>query len=539
MPRLRLQNGHIVDGSGRSIFQADIAIKDRQIIDVSRSLKEPKEETIDVQGLIVSPGFIDMHSHSDLTLLKNPKAESKIRQGVTTEVVGNCGMSMAPVENDNKAELTKYVSSLLGVEDVPVDWESFGEYLSFMENSGSAVNVVPLVGHGTIRIAVMGFDDRTPTSGEMEKMKVLVENSMRDGAFGMSSGLIYPPGCFAETQELIELCRVVSSLNGLYYTHIRGEGETLLDALGEAIEIGRQSQVSVQISHHKASGRPFWGLVQTTLKMIEKARKDGLDITCDQYPYTASWTKLTATLPNWVKAGGIHSLIEQLKDETTRNRLKREIKEGLPGWSNHVKACGWDGIMISQAKYDTTLEGKTIAQIAKERATDPYEVLFDILIKEEAAVRAIYFTMSEDDVIAVMRHPNTLIGSDGIALAPHGDLGRGKPHPRFYGTFPRVIGRYVREKKILSLEESISKMTSLPARKLGLVDRGRIAPGAKADLVVFDYEKIIDKATYQDPHRFPEGIEHVLVNGDFVVRDGEQNDELPGRILRKNIREER
>ena len=535
MSSLRLQNGYIVDGTGQPQFQGDITIRDYQILEVSKTLKEPVEETIDISGLIVSPGFIDMHSHSDLTLLKNPKAESKVRQGVTTEVVGNCGMSMAPVEDSTKADLSKYVSSLLGVEDLPITWRSLGDYLSCVESSGSAVNVVPLVGHGTVRIAVMGFDDRTPSQGELEGMKGLVRESMKDGAFGMSSGLIYPPGCFAKTQELIELCKVVSSLNGIYYTHIRGEGETLLDALKEALEIGRDAQVSVQISHHKASGKPFWGLVQKTLKMIEEANSEGLDVMCDQYPYTASWTKLTATLPNWVKAGGVSVLVERLRDEEVRNRLRKEIEEGLPGWSNHVKGCGWDKIMISQVKYDTALEGKTIAQIAKERAADPFTVLFDILVTEEAAVRAVYFTMSEDDVINVMKHPRTVIGSDGIAVAPHGDLGKGKPHPRFYGTFPRLIGRYVREKKVLSLEEAVSKMTSLSARKLRLADRGQIKAGAKADLVVFDYRKIIDKATYQDPHQFPEGIMHVLVNGKFVVRDGEQTDELPGRILRKAV----
>jgi len=535
MSSLGLRNGHIVDGTGQPRFQGDIAIRGHQISKVSKTLEEPAEETIDISGLIVSPGFIDMHSHSDLTLLKNPKAESKIRQGVTTEVVGNCGMSMAPVEESTKPELSKYVSSLLGVEDLPITWRSFSDYLSCVKRSGSAVNVVPLVGHGTVRIAVMGFDDRSPSQGELDGMKGLVRESLEGGAFGMSSGLIYPPGCFAKTRELIELCKVVSSLNGIYCSHIRGEGETLLDALKEALEIGKEAQVSVQISHHKASGKPFWGLVQTTLKIIEEAYSDGLDVMCDQYPYTASWTKLTSTLPNWVKAGGVSALVERLRDESVRNRLRKEIEEGLPGWSNHVKGCGWDGIMISQAKYDTALEGKTIAQIAKERAADPFDVLFDILVTEEAAVRAVYFTMSEDDVIRVMRYPRTVIGSDGIAVAPQGDLGKGKPHPRFYGTFPRLIGRYVREKKVLSLEEAVSKMTSLSARKLGLVDRGQIKAGAEADLVVFDYRRIIDKATYQDPHRFPEGIIHVLVNGKFVVRDGEQTDELPGRILRKTV----
>jgi N-acyl-D-amino-acid deacylase len=517
------------------MFKGSVQVEGDQIFEVTRSRTESRGEEIDVSGLFVCPGFIDMHSHSDLTLLKNPNAESKIHQGVTAEVVGNCGMSMAPIEEENKAELVKYVTSLLGVEDLHLTWRNFDEYLSCIEESGSAVNVIPLVGHGTIRIAVMGFDDRAPSSKELERMKTMIKESMRAGAFGMSSGLIYPPGCFADIEELVELCKPVSTLKGIYSTHIRGEGETLVSAVKEAIETGRRAKISVEISHHKAAGRQFWGQVKTTLKMIDQARQEGIDVSCDQYPYPAAWTKLSAVLPDWVKVGGVDSLVERLKDADVRKRLTKEIEEGIPGWSNHVKACGWDGIMISQAKYDTSLEGKTVAQIARDRAKNPYDVLFDILVEEETAVRAIYFMMSEDDVITVMKHPNTMIGTDGIALTPHGELGRGKPHPRFYGTFPRLLGRYVREKGVLSIEEAVRKMTSLPAEKLGLDSRGRIEPGNNADLVVFNYDKIIDKATYQAPHQFPQGIVHVIVNGEFVIRDGKGTGHLPGQVLRKTV----
>ncbi len=535
MSTLTLKNGNIVDGTGRSAFQGNVRIEDHRIVKVSKSPVEPIGDAIDLTGLVVCPGFIDMHSHSDLTLLKNPNAESKIRQGITTEVVGNCGMSMAPVEDSTRSELVSYVCSLLSVEDLEIPWKSFGDYLSCLESSGTAVNVVPLVGHGTLRIAVMGFDDRVPSKDQLDRMNALVRESMEQGAFGMSSGLIYPPGCYAKTQELVELCKTVSSLGGIYSTHIRGEGETLIEAVREAIEIGREAQVSVEISHHKAAGKEFWGQVKTTLRMIDEARKEGIDVTCDQYPYPAAWTRLSAVLPDWVKVGGVDRLLERLKDVKVRERLRAEIEEGLPGWSNHVKACGWKGIMISQAKHDTSLEGKTLAEIAEERETDPYDALFDILVQEEAGVRAIYFMMSEDDVITVMKHSSTMIGTDGIALAPRGELGKGKPHPRFYGTFPRLLGRYVREKEVLSLEEAIRKMTSLPAAKLGLRGRGQVEVGANADLTVFDYDKIIDRATYQDPHRFPEGIHHVIVNGEFVIRDGRGTGRLPGRILKKRI----
>jgi len=514
------------------MFKGDVVIRDHKIVGVSKSRDDSAEETIDVSSLIVCPGFIDMHSHSDLTILKNPYAESMIHQGVTTEVIGNCGISVAPVEEETKIQLTKYASSLLGVEDLPITWRSFGDYLSSIERSGSALNIVPLVGHGTVRIAVMGFDDRTPSKEELQRMKDLVKNSMKDGAFGMSSGLIYPPGCYAQTPELIELCKVVASLGGIYSTHIRGEGKTLLNAVKEAIETARESSVSLEISHHKAAGEQVWGQVETTLKMMDKAREEGVDVACDNYPYTAGWTKLSAVLPDWVKVGGVGDLVERLKNDKVRGRLRRELRNGLPGWSSYFKASGWDGIMICQTKTNTALEGKTIAEIAKDTGSDPYDVLFDILIEEEAAPRAIYFLMSEDDVITVMRDPHTLVGTDGIAVVPSGELGKGKPHPRFYGTFPRLIGHYVREKNVLSLEKAVKKSTSLAARKLGLQSRGKVKAGAIADLVVFEYDKIIDKATYKDPHQFPEGIRHVIVNGEFVIRDGKETRKLPGEVLK-------
>lgn len=535
MSSLKLENGYVVDGSGQPMFKGNVVVGGDRIIDVSGSDLGVAEETVNISGLILSPGFIDMHSHSDLSLLKNPHAESMIRQGVTTEVIGNCGISVAPVEDETKSQLLGYASPLLGVEDIPVAWRGFGEYLSYMEKAGSALNVTPLVGHGTIRIAVMGFDDREPSQEELQGMRDLVGKAMEEGAFGMSSGLIYPPGCYARTPELVELCKVVAGLGGIYSTHIRGEGKTLLDAVKEAIETGQEAGVSVEVSHHKAAGEHVWGMVETTLEMMDEARREGADINCDNYPYTAGWTKLTAVLPDWVKVGGVGDLIKRLRDDEVRERLRREIEGGLPGWSSYYKASGgWDGIMICQTRGNTALEGKTISEVAKERGADPYDVLFDLLVEEEAAPRAVFFMMSEDDVIKVFKHPSTMIGSDGIAVSPGGELGRGNPHPRFYGTFPRVIARYVREKAILSLEEAVRKMTSLPAGKLGLNGRGRIVSGAKADLVIFDYKKIKDRATYQDPHQFPEGIVHVIVNGEFVVREGEQNRRLPGRILRKN-----
>lgn len=525
-------DGRVVDGAGNPWLRADVGIRDGKIVEIGDLGSASAHRIIHAKNLVASPGFIDIHSHSDFALIRDPKAESKIRQGVTTEVIGNCGLSAAPMRENTRKLLEKYLEPVRF--KVKLNWSTMGEYLNQLEKQGIALNIASLVGHGTVRIAVMGFDNRPPIEGELDDMKTLVSQSMEDGVFGMSSGLIYPPGCYSDARELTELCRVVGKYGGTYTTHIRNEGDALIESVREAIEIGKLSGVPVEISHHKATGRANWGSVKETLKMIDEAREKGFDVTCDQYPYAASCTFLSAVVPTWAHEGGTEKLIARLKDPKIRRRLAREIEEGIPGWENPARDSGWDKIMIVSVSSEKNkdLEGKTIAEISESREENPADVTFDLLIEEEAAAMVVLFEMCEEDVHTVMKHPVTMVGSDGLAVTPSGILGEVRQHPRSYGTFPRVLGKYVREKTVLTLEEAIRKMTSFPAQKLGLRDRGLIKEGMWADITIFDPSEIVDKGTYTDPNQFPKGIKYVIVNGKLVIEKGEHTGFLAGKVLR-------
>jgi len=517
-----IKGGQVVDGSGAPPVQANVGIRDSRIEAVGIFDGETAR-TIDAAGLIVAPGFIDMHSHSDFPLLVNPRAESKIRQGVTTEVIGNCGASAAPVKEE-RLDLLKEQVDLDSLE-LEWDWLTMGEYLTRLKEQGIALNVVPLIGHGTIRAAVMGFDDCAPTEVELVAMKELIAQAMEEGAWGLSTGLIYAPSFYANTEELIELSRVIAECGGIYSSHIRGEGKTLLDAVSEAIGIGREAGVPVQISHHKATGRENWGNVTRSLALIDRARESGLDVTADQYPYIAASNALSDSLPGWMHVGGKEKLLTRLRDPVVRKRLRQEM----------AKPAGyWENIKIAYCKINKDYEGMSVQELADLRGSDPPEAVFELLVKEEATVRIVHFAMSEGDVHTVMQHPAVMIGSDGSALATSGVLYRGKPHPRNYGTFPRVLGKYVRQEKVLPLTEAVRKMTSAPAEKLGMKDRGRIAEGMWGDITVFDPQTVCDRATYVDPHRYPDGIEYVLVNGTVVIELGEHTGRLAGRVLVHN-----
>lgn len=518
-----IRGGQVFDGSGAPPMRVDIGIKGDRIEAVRELETAAAVEVIDATGLAVAPGFIDMHSHSDFPLLVNPQAESKIRQGVTTEVIGNCGASAAPV-TEERLDLLKEQTDLESLE-LEWDWLSMGDYLARLQRQGIALNVVPLIGHGTIRAAVMGFDDRAPTPVELTAMKELITQAMEEGAWGLSTGLIYAPSFYADTEELIELSKVVAECNGIYSSHIRGEGETLLDAVSEAIRIGEEAQIAVQLSHHKATGRKNWGKVTRSLELIDRARAKGLDITADQYPYIAASNALAASLPGWMHVDGKVGLLKRLRDPAVRQRLRQEM----------VKPDGyWNEIQIAYCKTNKNYEGMRLQEVADLRGNNPYDTVFDLLVAEEASVGIVNFAMSETDVRLVMKHAAVMIGSDGSALAVYGVLHRGKPHPRSYGTFPRVLGKYAREEKILTMEEAIRKMTALPAAKLRLKDRGRIAEEMGADIVIFDPRTVRDNADYIDPHRYPEGIEYVLVNGAIVIARGKHTNELAGRVLTHN-----
>ena len=524
-----IKNGKVIDGAGNPWFKADVGINGQKISAIGRLSAEKASKIIDADGLVVSPGFIDMHSHSDLELLVNPKAESKIRQGITTEVIGNCGGSAAPLNDLMKAE-TRKTESLIEEAKLQLDWSTMKDYLNRLGRQGVAVNVIPLVGHANLRVCTMGFVDRSPTKTELEEMKKRLAQAMEEGAFGMSTGLIYPPGCYAETDELIELSRVVASYGGIYTSHIRDEGDKMLESVKEAIGIGGEAGIPVEISHHKAEGKANWGKVKESLKMIEDVRDRGIDVTCDVYPYVAASTVLSAELPHWAHEGGTEKLVQRLTDAETRDRLSREMREASPDRASLVEDDIWDFTQIARYKNHPDLEGKTISEIAQTKHMDAFELVFDLLI-DDAAISIVRFLMCEDDVCTVLRHPVSMIGTDASAVAPHGVLGKGKPHPRSYGSFPRVLGKYVREERILTLENAIRKMTSLPAQKLGLRDRGIIREGMRADITIFNPETVTDRTTYQNPHQYPDGIEYVIVNGKIAVREREHTGELAGRVM--------
>jgi len=524
MMDLVIKNGLIIDGLGNPPFIGDVGIKGDRIDFVKPEMDQMSQRMIDAKGLVVAPGFIDIHSHSDVILLADPNEDSKISQGVTTECIGNCGQTMAPVNREYLSYLQRYISPLQGGYSLTWDWQTMGEYLDRMKNPSR--NIITLVGHGTVRIATIGPENRKLTSYEMDKMKNLISESMDQGAFGLSTGLIYPPGLFAETEELIELCKTVANRGGIYATHIRGESDTLLEAVSEAIQIGQQSGVSVLISHHKAGGKKNWGKVKETLDLVEKARSQGINIHLDVYPYTAGSTMLASILPPWMHDGGLDQALKQLRNPQIRLRIKGEMEKGIKGWENFVEFAGWEGIVIAFCEKEKELEGKSILQIANERGREPAETAFDILLEEAGKVVMVVYAMSEEDVRTVMKHPLVMIGTDGIPTS-------GRPHPRAYGTYPRVLGKYVREEKIFSLEEAIRKMTSLPAQKLGLKDRGMIAEGMIADLVIFNPSTIQEKSTYLNPHEKPEGIEYVLIGGFIVFERTRLLDSQKGQVIRK------
>lgn len=527
-----IKNAEVIDGTASPWFKKDIGIGEGKIKRVG-SIAENGKKTIDAKGMVVSPGFIDLHNHTDMSILPYPNAESYIMQGVTTAVVGNCGLTMAPV-NPGKVDLLKrYLLTFLTSDfDYGWDWRTLKEYHEKVQKLGTSLNLAPLVGQGTIRLAVKGFDSNEASKEEMDEMKKLLEQSLEEGAFGMSTGLIYPPGAYSTTEELIELASVLTRYGALYTTHMRSEGDRLMEAVEEAIRIAEENNIAVEISHHKATGRTNWGKINATLRAMEQARKRGVEVNCDVYPYTAGSTTITAALPTWALEGGVEDMLERLKSKETREAIKKEFVEGAIKGANLIKAAGWDGIVIGKCSSKKQYEGKSLEEILKEqnRFNEPYEGFFDWLLEIEGNASVIDFVMDEADVRTVISHRLSSIVSDSSATVPSAG---GKPHPRVYGTFPRVLGKYVREEKILTLEEAIRKMTSLPAGKLRLQGRGLVKEGYWADIVVFDPATIKDKATYADPHQYPDGIIHVIVNGQLVVENGRLTGVRPGKVLRR------
>jgi N-acyl-D-amino-acid deacylase len=525
---LLIKNAKVLDGLGNDEQLADIGIMGDMVSDIGDLGDAEAERTIDADGLHAAPGFIDMHTHSGFLYLVNPKAESKVHQGVTTEVIGHCGTSVAPLRGDAKTE----AESLTRVLGLDIDWETFDEFNAKVLDQGVALNIVHLLGHGTLRDAVMGRTDREPTDEEIETMREEIDRAFEQGVFGISSGLIYPPGCYAKTNELIELSKAAARNGGIYSSHIRGEGDTLLNAISEAVDVGEGAGIPVQISHLKVSGQKYWDSGPPALGLIDKALEMGMDIAADQYPYLAGNTGLSAILPKWVHNEGSEVLLERLTDPQTRERIKEEMQSGEGEFGIDNITGGWDGILLGLTAGHPEYQGRTIKDVAEEFNKDPIDTVMDIIVECNDLTFVNLMTQSEDNVRLFIKHPRVMIGSDAASMAPYGLLGATVPHPRTYGTFPRVLGEYVREQEILTLPEAIRKMTSLPAQRIGLKDRGALAPGKKADLVLFDAAMIADRATYQDPNQYPVGIKAVIVNGTTVVEDDEHTNALPGEILR-------
>lgn len=523
-----IRGGLVIDGSGRPGEVGDIAVRDGRIAGVGRSLAEGSARVIDAEGLAVTPGFIDIKTHSDFTLPINPKAESKVRQGVTTEIIGHCGFSVAPVLPGKLELIRDYLSA--SAPWLPFREMRFPEYLDTFP--ATAVNAGMLVGHHTLRLNVMGMAARTPTSAELAEMTGLLEEGLKAGALGLSTGLFTPPSSYADRDEIVALCAFLKRHNAAYFTHIRDESNRVIESVEEAINIARTCGVHVEIVHLKCSGLDNWGKAARILAMIEAARAEGLAIDCDAYPYAAGSNPLKNLLPQWVQSGGLEAMLARLALSETRARIRAEIeRDGLNNWG---RIPSWDCVQISISPHLPQHAGETVAAIATARGSDPIDCLCDYLIEDKGATRVLITSIAEEDIREIVRSPSALVGSDGNCVADYGIVAQGMPHPRFYGTFPRIIGHYVHEQSLLPLEQAVHKMTGATAAALRLRDRGLLKEGYRADLTIFDPADFKDRATYAEPHQYPTGTRTmVLVNGVVVVENAAHTGALPGMVLRR------
>jgi N-acyl-D-amino-acid deacylase len=520
--------GLLYDGSGRAGVPGDLAIDGGTITMIGPHGNAPAKKTIDATGLAVAPGFIDIKTHSDFTLPINPKAESKVRQGVTTEIIGHCGFSVAPAL-PGKVELLKdYLSP--SAPWTPFRELTFPQYLDTFP--ATSVNAGMLVGHNTLRLMVMGMENRAPTAAEMDAMIALLEAGLNAGALGLSSGLFTPPGSYATAQEMQAFGHVLKRHNAAYFTHLRDESDKVLEAVQEAVDMAAQCGVHVEIVHFKCSGTNNWGKAKTALQMIADAKARGSDIDCDSYPYAAGSNPLKNLLPQWVQSGGVPAMLERVQHADVRARIRDDIaRDGLNNWG---RIPSWDCVQISISPHLPQSAGRTIQSLAAARGQDPIDTLCDYLADDQGATRVLVTSISEDDIEFIVGSELALVGSDGNCVAPYGTVGGGMPHPRFYGTFPRILHHYVRERGALPLELAIHKMTGSTARALKLKDRGLLKQGYRADIAIFDPADFRDRATYADPHQFPSGARTtVMINGTIVVENAAHTGALPGKVLRR------
>lgn len=520
------KNITIVDGTKAPAYIGNVGVKDGKI--VMDGVTDNAEHTVDGTGLHISPGFIDAHSHGDGIYGTDFWRMCKISQGITTEITGQCGSSMFPVRADHADELKRMLSLIC--RNYPSEYgtfTSFKNYLNYVNNLNLAANAKQLIGHGSLRVAVMGYQNRKCNRQELEAMKAAIREAMENGALGMSSGLIYSPSCFADTDELVELCKVVSEYGGVYETHMRNESFDVVNGVKEALKIGKEAKIPVFISHHKIQGRPYWGDSIKTLQLIDEAIEKGQEVTIDEYPYLASMTNMNAIIPPKYFSNNLIGLTEMLKDADTRVKIKDDIENPMSVFENQYINCGgWDNIQIASMPKTPKYDGMMLSDVATEYGKDGFETLFDLLVKNECSGTCIYYSMCDEDLCRIFKNPNTVVGTDGL-YSFKGE----KSHPRAWGTFPHAICHFVKEKKIVSLEEMIHKITLLPAERTRIEGKGAIKDGWDADLVVFDYDKLIDKASYNNPDELSEGIEFVLVNGEIVYNNKQMTGEYPGKLL--------
>jgi dihydroorotase/N-acyl-D-amino-acid deacylase len=526
---LLIRGGKIVDGTGNPWYRGDVAIRGGRIVAVSRGSlgggAGAAARVVDAEGLVVAPGFIDIHTHSDTAVLAQPGAEAKLQQGVTTEVLGNCGISIAPLTDEHLSDLRSYALPIMGYPEVPWTWRDLAGYWQAVHQAAPAVNVASFIGLGTVRCAVMGYREGAPADAEMKAMEALVDEAMRQGAVGITTGLVYAPGTYASVEEIWALARVAATHGGVYSSHIRDQGDSFLESIAETVEVGRRTGIPVIVAHHKVVGERNWGKVGQSLALLDEARQNGLDTGSDVYPYLAGSTTMTALLPPWALEGGLESLLRRLDDPAARQRIQHDWAEGIAGWDNRVGSLGFDNILINfvGSERNQDLVGLSLAAAAGRRGRAPAvaDFLLDLLLEEQGQIGNIQVACREADLRRVLAHPATSIGSDGLHVGK-------RPHPRLYGTFPRILGEYVRTQRILTLEEAVRKMTSLTARRLGLPGVGLIEPGYRADITLFDPETVVDKATYDDPVRPAAGISYVIVGGRVALADGKITGERAG-----------
>jgi len=521
-----ITGGMVIDGTGAAAISADVGIIGDQVVEMGSLRDNGSKRVIDATGMIVCPGFIDIHSHTDLALLVNPKAESKIRQGVTTEVAGQDGGSLAPLTDTQLKGLQEGYGTRY---EVDINWKDFTGLFATLKKNQIGVNFISFVGQGTIRRLVVGNKNVRATAGQIDVMKALVEQAMSEGAWGLSSGLEYTPGSFSNEDEIAELGKVTRSFDGIYATHMRNEDDRLIEAVEEAIDIARKAEIPLEISHFKASGKRNWDKISQAFEIIEKANAEGMDITLDRYPYIAYQTTLRNLFPTRYRAGGTDVFVKRLQTPALLARMKRAALAKIDMLGD------WSAVMItSVSKEEHQVHiGKRVSEIVAESKEDPFEFVRQLLINENGSVGMVGFGMSEEEIKSVLTHPLVMIASDGGAAATYGPLSETTPHPRYYGTFPRVLGKYCRDDRFFNLPTAVHKMTGMPAQRLGLKDRGKVDVGLAADLVVFNPATVIDRADFMNPHQYAQGIDYVLVNGAVVIDQGEHMGVLAGRVLQK------